>query len=226
MAAALDDARVWRVQLDTYEREVERYGGDTAMLASEDVFWRDSDAVLAILQRSPGDAGMDARWRLCVRGMDWLLADFGFDLEARGRMAHAQRDRLAAEVRADKQLEVALGDRFRRERRSLEALFDPAQEAGHPLQHGLAALRHRSEALAPTMRALRDHAASGSMASLESLAFSHLHMHANRMLRSSHLPQELVCYDFLDRLYEAQRARARRGMARGAAGDHDVAGID
>jgi hypothetical protein len=36
-------------------------------------------------------------------------------------------------------------------------------------------------------------------------------MHANRMLRSTQRAQELVLYDFLDRLYESRAARIRKG---------------
>jgi len=39
------------------------------------------------------------------------------------------------------------------------------------------------------------------------IAASHLHMHANRLLPSAQRAQELVIYEFLTRLYQAQLAR-------------------
>jgi hypothetical protein len=45
---------------------------------------------------------------------------------------------------------------------------------------------------------------------LEDVASSLLHMHANRLLRSSHRAQELVLYDFLLRLYQTQISHQRR----------------
>jgi hypothetical protein len=42
------------------------------------------------------------------------------------------------------------------------------------------------------------------------LAASYLHMHANRLLRSAARAQELVLYDWLYRMYEAQAARLRQ----------------
>ena len=36
-------------------------------------------------------------------------------------------------------------------------------------------------------------------------------MHANRMLRSAARAQELVLYDFLERLYQGQLVRQRKG---------------
>jgi thiopeptide-type bacteriocin biosynthesis protein len=44
---------------------------------------------------------------------------------------------------------------------------------------------------------------------LTELASSYIHMHANRMLRSAQRAQELVLYDFLNRLYESRAARGR-----------------
>ena len=42
------------------------------------------------------------------------------------------------------------------------------------------------------------------------LAGSYIHMHANRLLRSSARAQELVIYDFLKRIYESRAARQRK----------------
>jgi hypothetical protein len=41
-------------------------------------------------------------------------------------------------------------------------------------------------------------------------------MHANRLLRSAQRAQELVLYDFLDRLYEGQAARAKQAAKQAA----------
>src|SRR4029079_19603112 len=46
---------VHRMVVDTYEREVERYGGPAAIAACERVFEADSDAVLDLLPRMLGD---------------------------------------------------------------------------------------------------------------------------------------------------------------------------
>ena len=58
------------LQLDTYEREVERYGGPEGIALAERLFQADSEAVLAILEMLEGDEGADVRWRLALRGID------------------------------------------------------------------------------------------------------------------------------------------------------------
>src|SRR6185369_531759 len=50
VAPLLDDRRLWRLQLDTYEREVERYGGAEGVALVERLFGIDSAAVLDLLE--------------------------------------------------------------------------------------------------------------------------------------------------------------------------------
>ena len=57
----LEDGRVWRLQLDTYEREVERYGGNAGVLLAERLFAADSAAVLELLPSLVEDAAGNAR---------------------------------------------------------------------------------------------------------------------------------------------------------------------
>ncbi len=71
----LEDGRVWRLQLDTYEREVERYGGDAGVLLAERLFAADSTAVLALLPLLIEDAAGNVRWRVALLSVARLLAD-------------------------------------------------------------------------------------------------------------------------------------------------------
>jgi thiopeptide-type bacteriocin biosynthesis protein len=204
----LDEGQGWRFQLDTYEREAERYGGPEGMLLAEQIFHADSEAVLEIVQMlERGDAGLDERWRLCLRGMEMLLADLGFDLEGRQKVLAACREGFAREFNADKGLKAQLGERFRKERASLTSLLDPANDAESPLAPGLEVFERRSAAIAPVAAELRALEQAGRLiVPVSDLAGSYLHMHANRLLRSSQRAQEMVLYDFLARLIESRLA--------------------
>jgi thiopeptide-type bacteriocin biosynthesis protein len=208
--ALVAEGRVWKLQVDTYQREVERYGGPAGVALAEQLFNADSDAVLEIIESLSGDEGADARWRLGLVGTDRLLADLGFDLEERRAIVARQREMYGSEFRVNRRLETQLGDRFRRERASLSTLLDGGHEVPPHLVDGLAALDHRSVRLAPTVAALRAAEREGRLTSrLAELASSWLHMFANRLLLGSQRAQELVICDFLGRLYEGRAARAR-----------------
>ncbi|HKG93853.1 MAG TPA: lantibiotic dehydratase [Gemmatimonadaceae bacterium] len=208
-AELVEDGRAWRVQLDTYEREVERYGGPDAIALAERVFEADSEAALTIVGLvARGRLGAADRWRLGLAGVDALLADLGLDLAAKRAFAARMRDAFIAEFRGGPPLRRQLSDRFRRERASLEALLRSG-DATPRLRPGLDALRRRSERLAPVVAELRELERGGRLAEpLASIASSFAHMFLNRLTRSAARAQELVTYDFLCRLYEASAARA------------------
>ena len=207
----LGDGRGWRLQLDTYEREVERYGGDEGVALSERLFHVDAEAVLAIVELLSGDEGADARWRLTLCGIDALLDNSKFDLAARRRLMKKLRNSLGDEPRFVGGIERQLGSHFRRHRHELEALLDHTREAHSNLAPAIELFDRRSERLVPIVAELEDAARRGRLTcTIEELTVSYLHMHANRLLRSAHRDQELVIYDFLNRLYDSQAARLTR----------------
>ena len=212
--ALLEDGLLWRVQLDTYEREMERYGGAVGIDLAERMFAVDSDAVAAIVDLLSGDAGMDARWRLVLRGADMLLDDLGLDLAAKHQLMKRARDSMGREFGADAGFGKQLGAKFRKERQALFAMLarDPAADAASELAPGFEVLAERSLALAPIVAELREREQAGELTSpIEEMAWSYVHMHANRLLRSVARAQELVIYDFLKRYYDSLVARARTG---------------
>src|SRR5262249_25051130 len=146
------------------------------------------------------------------RGMDLMLAGMGFDLAARSAWAQRARDRFLAEFRADTTTKARLGAKFRQDRARLEALMDPAQDEESPLAPGFEILCPPSEQLAPVFAELNARERAGRLTvPVAELALSFLHMHSNRLLRSSQRPQEMVLYEYLTRLYESRRARAKGG---------------
>jgi thiopeptide-type bacteriocin biosynthesis protein len=209
LAPLLLSGRVARIQLDTYEREVERYGGEQAILVAEQIFAADSDAVLQIVEQTVGEAGPDARWRLALYGMHTLLTDAGFDDVSRRALVTRGRDAFAAEHRIDKVARQSIAGRYRTHRVAIEHLLGNGPEADESLRPFLPILRIRSAAVRPLfaeLRALRDAGKLGT--SWGALIQSFLHMHVNRVIRADQRAHEMVFYDFLFRGYESAAARA------------------
>lgn len=210
LEGAIHSGHVWKVQVDTYVREIERYGGDEGMAVSEEIFWRDSEAVTELLTLLPGDSGLDARWRIGLLSWDMLLSDLGFDLADKIEFTGSMREDALRAMDERTAMKRALGARFRQERKQLESLFDWRDRGGGGfLEEAIAVLRNRSARLGPAMDLVRSHFQDGRMSiPRRAFAASHLHMHANRLLRSSHRQQEFVMHDFLNRLYVSSAARA------------------
>ena len=203
-----------KVALDTYDRELERYGGDSGMEISEKIFHVDSQTVLEILDHYRGDAGADARWRLCLRGMDDLLSVLQFDAPEKLRVLSTLRSSFLLEFRDEGALAHQLGAKYRKEKARLGVALG-AGARDPDLEPGLLILEKRRRALEPLGRRISDLSSTGLL-DAEGLAGSYLHMHANRLLRSAQRAQETVLYDFLARHYESLIARTRTGAEEGS----------
>lgn len=209
LAPLLERGQVWRVQYDTYEREVERYGGPAGIELAERLFQVDSEAALQLVELiERGDEGLAERWKLTFCGIDDLLDSLGFDLSARKTLMTKVRSDFAGEFKVDKQLIAQMGAKFRVEREELASLLDKRRAPESPLFAGLEVLRCRSAKLIEIGTALRECTHRRELSqTLENLAASYIHMHANRLLRSAHRAQELVIYDYLARMYHSKLAQ-------------------
>ena len=200
-----EDGRVRKLQYDTYDREVERYGGPEGVRLAERIFQADSEAVLGIVDLFIGDAGMDARWRLTLRGIDMLLDNMGLTWSEKRAVIKHVRESYARHFPGDPH---QLGTRFRKEKASLERLLDRQPDDADVLAPGVRLLYRRAELLVPIVAELRAAVSDQRVAlPLPVLCSSFIHLHANRLLRSAHRAQEFVIYSMLDRLYQSMEAR-------------------
>lgn len=208
---ALANGKIWTMELATYERELETYGGALGVKLSERFFWADSMCAADLLCWLSGGTGR-TRWLLTVRGTDQLLDDLGFDVPSRHALVAGARDAIAAgHFSADSvEFRRALGDRYRREKAGIYMILNRAEDGQSQLAPALARFAWRSGASREVSDQLRAGVLRGDIErSLEHLALRYMHLHINRMLRGSHRAHELVIYDFLARVYESQLARAQ-----------------
>jgi len=206
----LADGRLWRVQIDTYEREVERYGGSEGVVLAEHMFHADSEAVLSIVEVFSGNDGAAARWLLALRGVDMLLNDFGLDIAGKRVLMSGMRESYGGKTASGLDFKRKLGERYRRERRQVETILDPTQDESSALSVGLSALHRRSARLGVVVAGLTALKRRGALSlPLNEIVSSFIHMHVNRTLRLGPRRQELMLYDFLARFYESQTARGR-----------------
>lgn len=206
----VDERVAWKLQVDTYEPELERYGGGAAMRACEEAFSLDSDACLALIELLTDADRLASRWLVCLGSWHALLDDFGFDLPTKLAAAQGGFASFIRQFKSDKLLTRTLGDRFRLERTTVEAFLNSDTRGDSILDSVTGILRSRSERMRPLAMSLRGLlAAPGATATVNDVASSLLHMNANRLLRSNHAQHEFVMYDFLTRVYDGQLARAR-----------------
>ena len=205
----LNNGLVWKLQIDTYDRETDRYGGPLGIELCESIFHADSEAACEILGGLGGDDGAGAdRWRATLAGIDRFLDDFGMDLRRKYAVMKRCATGFAQENGiAGASMESVLG-KYRKERKSLELVLNRSTTNGTDPVPYAAALERRSARVRPLAAELRDLAQANRLLSpLDTIVQSMVHMHANRMLRGKSRPQETILYQFLDRHYDSQLAR-------------------
>ena len=198
----------WRLQIDTYEPEQERYGGKLGVELAERVFDADSDACGELIAISR--FGSDFRWQIALLGIDRLLGDFGFDIVQRRELARATSQSYGAEAGADRETWQAIAAQYRaRTARLSELLWLTPKRAQGAERRVLRILARRSQRLEPIWRDIeRARQRLELDATVSDLARSFTHMHAVRLLGVRARSYELVLFDSLQRLYTSHLARA------------------
>ncbi|UUZ86942.1 thiopeptide-type bacteriocin biosynthesis protein [Paenibacillus sp. P26] len=196
--------RVSKWTVDTYEPEYVRYGGEHGLPLAERFFYADSEAVSRVVALYQGSASFDSRWRLALAGIDRLLDSFGLDLHRKREIVETCSKHYASEFLIHPEYKKAMGAKFRSEREGLEQLLFHPIASEHPLYQGVRVLRQGKEAFNRASEELYRAERQGPLtSSVHSLVPSLIHMHVNRIIRTSQRAHELLLYEFLRRLYES-----------------------
>jgi len=209
VAELLSNGKIWRAQFDTYQREIERYGGDAAIQLAEKIFHVDSESILALINSLPRNGGFELRRLFAIRSVDTVMADFGLSLEAKHALAKRMREAALGESITNSDLKHQLGRKYRRERKVMESTLSVTDEVKNLFATPLFELKKGSERLSPLVAELRAREESGqlSIPILEILPHF-IHMHLNRLLPSARLV-EATLYDSLSRLYKSRLAQTK-----------------
>ena len=196
------DGLVWKVQIDTYQREVERYG-QTTMELSESLFFYDSQFFTEILSSLQDNEAETDRWRLALASVDTLLNDFGFDLPQKVEFISTVKENFVHEFGLLNS-RSQLSDKYRVHKKSIEELLEEKDEKCRSI-HSI--LRTRSKLLMPVASQIMQYVEKGEK--LNALLSSYTHMMMNRWFRSRQRMHEAVVYDFLLKYYKSVVARKK-----------------
>nr|SBO96043.1 Lanthionine biosynthesis protein LanB [Nonomuraea gerenzanensis] len=155
---------------DTYEREIERYGGVDAMPAAEGVFLADSPAAAGLLTLSRSRGFPYDPITVAALSVDDLLDGLGLDVEQRTRF---YRDGVSPSPEG--------GLEYRRRSRELRRLLrDPGPPGTTAHDRALASLLAARRRALPATRPAPE------------VCRSHVHLHCNRLLGAGHEAEHRV----------------------------------
>ncbi|KZW99026.1 lantibiotic dehydratase [Pseudoalteromonas luteoviolacea] len=202
----IESGELHKVELMTYEREVERYGGPESMSLVESLFMHDSRLIAQVCGLIEA-FGENVRWRVALACTHRLLNLFEYTGEARLKLVSQLRDAFGREFNETSALRKQLGNRYREYQAQMDDDFiklvpEQAQQCDEAQSAILTILEQWQASVAPVIEVLNRQITEGQLnCTRNSLLSSLLHMHNNRMFKAYGREQELVIHDLLRRKY-------------------------
>lgn len=202
---------VHKIQLDTYHREVERYGLMTMEL-SETLFYNDSLAVSEFLDLITGDKGEVYRWLFALLNVDMLLDDYGLTLHEKFQLMTQLREYFYEETnkgRSFKKLWVSLNNKYRAYARDIYNLLENRECNGEDVEDAIECFRRRSARNREPIALVKERLVSGENGGVSLFGFlsSHIHMTMNRTFLAKQRLHETVIYHLLVKFYDSKISR-------------------
>ncbi len=198
---------VWKIQLDTYNRELERYGY-SLIEETESIFCFDSECILGILNQIMISQNENYRWMIALKMIDSLLSDFSFCLEDKLEMMKTVSDSFMTEFGFNKFNSKQFNSKFRNNKNVVEAVLSGTiKDDNFEIMSNL--LDNKSIKLSPIIKQLQTKLCKRNDFTLNGLLISYIHMTLNRLFISKNRLHELVLYDFLKRYYTSEIAKEK-----------------
>lgn len=198
-----------KITVDTYFREMERYGEETIEL-SEDLFFHDSIAVTEFLSLIDGNEGEILRWKFALIDIDVLLDDFDYDLKDKLRILSIMESNFIKEFSYDNHdyrliLARSLSSKYRNLRKDISKILSDEEDEYKELYD---CFKKRSESNQISLKKYHDI----PVETKDSLMISYIHMTLNRLLLVNQRRHEVILYYFLKKYYESTNARAKNTL--------------
>lgn len=186
---------VWKIQTDTYQREIERYGAAT-MEASETLFWQDSEMILKYLAIKPLFVNDEMQLLFSFKSIDVFLNSFGLINPEKFQIMNSLQASFKKEFDADKALKKEMDMHYRALSSEINQLLFEKNESHYP--EFCAMIQERKNQLCVTvpliMKCLK--------LPLFEFLINHIHMMINRQYTSQQRMYECLIYDHLYRYYK------------------------
>lgn len=197
---ACKSGQIYRIQADTYNRELERYGKKYIEF-SESIFSADSECVLSIL-KILCKKDENYRWMIALKMIDCLFDDFGLPLPEKVSYIEKMSLGFKQEYGFNIHNIKILNKIYRQRKPHVNLILGNFQKAPEEIKRCRPFLQKRSHKLKEFIQAEKS-------VPLNNLS-SYIHMMMNRLFPSKNRIYELVIYDFLFEHYKSELARERR----------------
>jgi len=203
----LEQDIVWKIQTDTYQREMERYGAAT-MEDSETLFWFDSEMILNYLLLKPLFVKEEIPLLFSVLSIDGFLNAFLLTDREKVQLMDELQLSFKKEFSADKTLKKEMDVHYRGLSQDIRLfLTDRVMDEYSEIT---AIIQGKQQNINAICLSVRDKMKFG----LSDFLKSHIHMMINRQYTSRQRMYELIIYDHLYRYYKTTEYKPKHIKAK------------
>jgi thiopeptide-type bacteriocin biosynthesis protein len=203
----LEQGLIWKIQTDTYKREIERYG-DKSIEQIEQIFCFDSLMVMNSLNYFTNDNDADLRWKFSLISLDSFNKCFHLEDEQLSVFYKNQVEYYAKEFGLNHILKVQLDKKFRNNRNNIEGLLNGNVE--HFIIPFSELNQIKLSLCLPIISALITMSLDKTITiPIYDLISSCNHMMFNRIFRTKQRLYEFVMYYLLSKYYESLLAQRK-----------------
>jgi thiopeptide-type bacteriocin biosynthesis protein len=191
----MDENIIWKIQTDTYQREIERYGKET-MYYSEFLFWKDSRMILKYLSLQTSFLEKETPLFCSFLMIDSFLNSFKLSNLEKLTLINDLQITFKKEFEIDKIQKKKMDIKYRSLLPELKQFLEATNQSVFPEIFYI--VSEKSNQIKETALKIIDKIEIP----LNDFLSSHIHMMINRQYTSKQRMYELVIYDHLHRYYK------------------------
>ncbi|MEW7293161.1 thiopeptide-type bacteriocin biosynthesis protein [Aquimarina sp. 2304DJ70-9] len=195
----IDEDIIHKIQVDTYQREIERYGSNT-IEESEALFYHESTMLLEAMSIIKDE---ELYFLFILKAIHQLLENFEYKIEEKVLLVSNNKDSFRTEFNADKNLNKQLNKKYGSIKKEISVfLGDTSSNETYEVLDKI--LLNKANKTEEITKHLLNHKNNDSLEiSINNLISSYIHMMVNRAFRSQQRFYELIAYDFLSKKYNS-----------------------
>lgn len=197
---------IWKIQIDTYQREIERYGQST-MVLSEQLFFYDSVCIVSLLT---GIKNEEIRWLFAMKAINQLFNEFNLTINEKILLTEKLKINFASEFSIEKKSRKKLNNLYRERKNDIEDLLVSEEFLNEEYQLMIYLLERKKQQQMPIIKEIIKLQEKNQLqVSIPSLLSSYTHMLINRLFKNKQRMHEMVIYEFLWRTYRSMIAKSK-----------------
>ena len=195
----IDDGLIHKIQLDTYDREIERYGKST-MALSETFFFLDSQNILNFIDLIEGDEGELYRWLFALKNTDAIFDSFNMALDEKIKFTAKNAAGFLTEFGGSKFTKEEINKKYRDNKELILGFMENSNEV-EDWQIIFDEINNAKNLRIDLCTKIKEEVEKNKEVPFDYILSSYIHMSINRLFRSKQRKNEMVIYDFLNKYY-------------------------